>query len=808
MTPNPVHRLPAALESAVQRVKLAARGAVERTVESLGLAALASSNAFQRDSLLAAQFELNRKSAVFILAYNEAFDQRLLRELSPRAGAAPGNTPASWDALSLVEDREVEMQVSADRFALEYANACEWELRELDGYVAAFLGDSRNPLRPELIGHAMMRGIEAVSERPEVRKVLVTEIGRSLGGLLRSTYQDIIADLRRAGVQPAGLSVRMTESRAASSGGAADSTGRPSALGDEGSGRPAPRSVAGGGASVAGGFDSRHGNSRSTHGGFAATGQGGRSPRHGSGYSTTPSLGAVDPGMMALMRRLAHTDLSAAAPSGGGPASHWDSWGHEGGASAPLPPNLIRNHREELRQAATGSLDHMVIDVIGSLFEQILSDPKVAPQMARQIGRLQLPVLRAALGDPSFFSSRRHPVRRFVNRIASLGAAFEDYSDDAARDFLSKVRQLVQQVVEGDFDQVAVYEEQLVELERFVTEQARRDVDADGDATRLLSAKEDELRLRALYAQQLQGDLQGLTAPEFVREFIGQVWSQVLVRAAERHGADGERTRRLRHAGRELFMSVQPKASAAQRKTFLAELPKLMQDLNDGMELIAFPAEARRAFFGQLLPAHAESLKAQTVSMLDYNLLARRVDGALDRPLPSPAELKSSSVVLPVLTDAVSAPSFSADEAKRIGLVEEAAVDWSRPLDIDLSADSGPVGTDAPTDSLLPGATTPAGEPAEPTQGKSLADHVQIGFVYQMHLGGDWQKVRLSHVSPGRSFFVFTHGKKHRETVSMTQRMLVRLCEAGRLRTFENGYLLERATERARRQLASLRPSG
>jgi hypothetical protein len=806
MTPNPVHRLPAQLESAVQRVKLAARSAVERTVESLGLAALASSNAFQRDSLLAAQFELNRKSAVFILAYNEAFDQRLLRELSPRAGAAPGGTPASWDALSLVEDREVEMQVSADRFALEYANACEWELRELDGYVAAFLGDSRNPLRPELIGHAMMRGIESVSERPEVRKVLVTEIGRSLGGLLRSTYQDIIADLRRAGVQPAGLSVRMTEARSGGAAGAPDTTGRPSALGDEGLGRMAQRSVSGGGPSVSAGFDSRHGSGRSTHGGFASTGQGGRF----SGPSSTPTFGAVDPGMMALMRRLAHADVVAGAPqSGGGPASHWDAWGGDGGASAPQPPNLIRAHREELRQAATGSLDHMVIDVIGSLFEQILSDPKVAPQMARQIGRLQLPVLRAALGDPSFFSSRRHPVRRFVNRIASLGAAFEDYSDDAARDFLKKVRQLVQQVVEGDFDQVAVYEDQLVELERFVTEQARRDVDADGDATRLLSAKEDELRLRALYAQQLQGDLQGLTAPEFVREFIGQVWSQVLVRAAERHGVDSERTRRLRHAGRELFMSVQPKASPAQRKTFLAELPKLMQDLNEGMELIAFPAESRRAFFGQLLPAHAESLKAQTVSMLDYNLLARRVDGALDRPLPSPAELKSGSVVVPVLTDAVSAPSFSADEAKRIGLVDEAAVDWSGPLDIDLSAGgAGPPPAEPPPDSLLPGATTPAGEPAEPTHGKTLADHVQIGFVYQMHLGGDWQKVRLSHVSPGRSFFVFTHGKKHRETVSMTQRMLVRLCEAGRLRTFENGYLLERATERARRQLASLRPGG
>jgi hypothetical protein len=40
--PPAVHRLPPALETAVQRVKTAMRGVTERTVESLGLAALAS----------------------------------------------------------------------------------------------------------------------------------------------------------------------------------------------------------------------------------------------------------------------------------------------------------------------------------------------------------------------------------------------------------------------------------------------------------------------------------------------------------------------------------------------------------------------------------------------------------------------------------------------------------------------------------------------------------------------------------------------------------------------------------------------
>ena len=98
----------------------------------------------------------------------------------------------------------------------------------------------------------------------------------------------------------------------------------------------------------------------------------------------------------------------------------------------------------------------------------------------------------------------------------------------------------------------------------------------------------------------------------------------------------------------------------------------------------------------------------------------------------------------------------------------------------------------------------PDREATDPTEGRELAQHVSVGFAYRMHIDGDWQKVKLSHVSPGRSFFIFTHGGRHKKTVSLTQRMLVKLCETGRLKAFESAYLIERATARARRQLGSL----
>ena len=827
MKPNPIHRLPAPLEAAAQSIKLAAREAVERTIESLGLAALASTHAFQRDGLLAAQFELNRKSAVFVLTFNDAFDERVMREVggTPQTPVAPSTS--SWDALSLVEDREVELQISAERFGLEIGHACEWELRDFNSFAATLLGalgadTERNPLRPETVGHAMIRGIEALSDRPDVRKVLSSEISRSLSSLLRSTYADIVATLRHAGVQPRGLSVRGSAPRGASSGGSpgaapgAASPSRPDAFNDTPTG------------GRAGDSDARWVSARSA----SAEAAGGRRRMTSAGSPGSPQIGMVDPALMALIRRLAHSGGSVdtgrgamdsrfdgragayeQAPGSGPYGTSGPSVWH---ADAVALPNLIRAHRDELRQAATGSVDHLVIDVIGSLFDQILSDPRLPPQMARLMARLQLPVLRAALGDPSFFSSRRHPVRRFVNRIASLGAAFDDFNDKPAQLFLAKVRTLVQEVVDGDFEQIDLYEQQLLALEAFIKAQSSLDSETPGQAAELLSQKEDEQRLRQLYAERLDGDLKALAGPQFVRDFISQVWSQVLLRANASAGSDGVLTQRLRRAGRELFMSVRPLATAAHRKTFLAELPKLMQALTEGMNLIGWPEAERRAFFGQLMPAHAEALKSPASSQLEINLLARQVEGALARPLPGAAEVKAA-LLAPAAEgqlDSANLPRtearFSAEEAERIGLIDESKVAWDQPVDIDLNDLSDPGHTAAPpvvTNIIASFPGLPAADPseaAEPSQGRALAEHVQIGFAYRMQLQGEWQKVRLAHVSAARGFFVFSHGPRLQQTLSLTKRMLTRLCESGRLLAFENGYLMDRASERARRELAGL----
>jgi hypothetical protein len=297
--------------------------------------------------------------------------------------------------------------------------------------------------------------------------------------------------------------------------------------------------------------------------------------------------------------------------------------------------------------------------------------------------------------------------------------------------------------------------------------------------------------------QQLQSALAGVNMPEFLREFLAQIWSQAIVAAARDPKGDPQRETRLRQTSRDLVMSVQPKSGTAQRQAFLAALPGLMRTLNEGLDLIHWPEPARKSFFGSLLPAHAESLKGQGLSPLDYNLLAKQLEGIFGCAPPSERDLPAGPITVPGDLDI--GERLSDAEAKSLGLVSEARVDWNGKVDIELGGEDQPLqAADISIEGL------PAAEAPEPSQGELLIDHLQLGFAYQMNTGDSWRKVRLAHISAGRSFFIFTYGTKHQETVTMTARMLRKMCEAGRLKAFENAYLLERATARARKQLAEL----
>ncbi len=808
------------MQAAVQKILSTVSTTSARAVDALGMLALSAKSNAHRQAYMAAQFDLQRKLPAFNMAFTNVLNEKVAKEINPRLAGGRSLASTDFASLSLVDDSAVEEQVTGHRLGLEIEHECEWELRELDAYMGSLLGlgrpdPERNPIRPGVIGSSLFRAIESVTTEPAVRKTLSGELGHALAKGMRQCYGAIVTELGSRGIQPVGLAVRgvagpgnelpreshrnsgyqttgpQTPQQAAQALSAMFGMPAPQAFGSSARGPLGPSS------SQAGAMSSRSGWSPG-----------------GSSFAQMPSGGAstpvADAQMMDVIRRLAFLTSTpgtldpggagwspSGTPPGGLATGTGPLVGGNSGLSGLMAVNLIRAHREELVRASSGALDHMVIDIVASLFDQILSDPKVPPQMARQIARLQLPVLRAALKDVQFFSTRSHPVRKFVNRMASVACAFDDFEEGPGQRFLNLVRDLIQQVVEGDFDQMDLYESKLRELEQFVHEQVVDEAQAHAEAVALLDSKETQLRVHHRYEQMLAPLLEPMGLPEFVKGFLASTWSQVLVAAHVRHGAESEEFRKARQAARELIQSVQPKTSPTERKQFILSLPQLMKTLNEGLARIHFPEDRKKAFFAELLPCHAQSLKGQPLTDFQQRQLETQIQVMERLAVPAGEEVPRSET-----PSAAPAPedNFSPAEVEQLGLVQEAAIDWDGSVDIDLaSLDSSQADLDINLDGLGPEL-----RPETPTQGLQLVQHVQPGVAYQMHMEGEWKKVRLNWVSPGRTFFIFSHGKKHQEIVSLTGRMLTKLCETGRFRAFEQAYLIERAVARARKQLAAL----
>src|SRR3989344_255207 len=761
--PSSVHdpRLASVLQAAAGRIQAAIAAAADKAAVQLAPLALSATSGTVRMELMNAERELRTKSGRILQGFQKHLQTQIEKSTATKATTATsGMGELDWDALSLVGDDEVERGVMADRLGQTLLPDCDEHLKVIYAQFSALMGEEhsaeRNPLNPQSVSKALLGSLADAECPQDTIQTLTTHIGRLLGAELNAAYGIVVQEMRQQGIEPRGMV--LARPRQTGGSGHAPFSASTSEAGEFSptSGQPA-HSQAGAfqGMSGAPAFAQIEAHQRAAQALSNMFGvalptspmglEGSFMPVHGGQSQLSQAAGqAARTDFQHLLRKLAVQAMPMPATGDGmvapgtdtAPMGLIDPSGAQGAAdghfAGPLMAvNLIRAHREELVRASGGApIDQIVIDIVAALFDQVLSDPKVAPEMARQIARLQMPVLRVALGDISFFSSRKHPVRRFVNRIATLSGTIDEQDAAACQACLARVAELV-----------------------------------DG--------KEADLRVHQRYMQILKRELADVEIPEFLRDFLTQIWSQVQVMTAARHGAD-------------------------------SALPQRMRDLNDGMGMIQWPEEAKQAFFAQLLPAHAECLKATPHHELTQRMLEQRLTKVENMAIPSREEAANDPLPSP-LADLGAAPTLtvvsalSVEEVKAAGFVPEAAISADAPLDIDL---------DAPADPSLADIDINLDAPPTPSAGTQLVHHIQKGAAYQMRMQDQWKKVRLTWVSEGRTFFIFTHGHTHKQTISLTARTLAKMCESGRFKAFEQSELIERATLRARRQLAALSSGG
>jgi hypothetical protein len=93
--------------------------------------------------------------------------------------------------------------------------------------------------------------------------------------------------------------------------------------------------------------------------------------------------------------------------------------------------NTLKKQREIINSLMggaknVGEREQNAIDIVGMLFEAILDDQTLPPQLKTLLSHLHTPYLKIAVSDPSFLNDAQHPARHLLDQMLQLGMRWLD----------------------------------------------------------------------------------------------------------------------------------------------------------------------------------------------------------------------------------------------------------------------------------------------------------------------------------------------------------------------------------------------
>ncbi len=275
--------------------------------------------------------------------------------------------------------------------------------------------------------------------------------------------------------------------------------------------------------------------------------------------------------------------------------------------------NVLRDLREhdEVRRAA--ELDRGTVDALAEVFEFVLADPNIAAPLKVVIGRLQIPVLKAALLDRKFFTSPNHPARRLIDALAAAAVAWTP--ERGLEDPLyMRIEATAKRVLTEFNEDLALFAEVLLEFEEFqdaAEQKIKREVQSLANA----QARQEAVDIARSHADQalqerisMESDVHGTAA--FMLPFLTRQWREVLAQAWLQQGAQPELWDLLLTTTDQLLWSTQPKRDSAERRQLVAVLPTLVRQLNLSLDTLDWDNAEREVFTRRLIAAHMAAIRS------------------------------------------------------------------------------------------------------------------------------------------------------------------------------------------------------
>jgi hypothetical protein len=299
---------------------------------------------------------------------------------------------------------------------------------------------------------------------------------------------------------------------------------------------------------------------------------------------------------------------AAAASAAGAPAATREAPAPAAAEASVVPLNRIPWIRAAVADKVVNPTDKITIDVIALLFDYIFRDPSIPASLRDLFSRLQVPILKAALVDRTFFSDKKHAARRLLDHLAA--AAIGATSDEGYRAGFELVAAGVIDEVCRDFKvDVAAFEAADAKLQEFVdAEQRKAAALLDTDVAAALVAEESEAdrsQVRAL----IRDKLTGIKVPFEVRGFAETIWVDYLTLVRERDGTESEAWCGGVKTLDDLLWSIAAKERNAQKMRLTKMVPGLVRNLRSGGAEVQVRDDRMQPFLEAVYQLHIAAIR-------------------------------------------------------------------------------------------------------------------------------------------------------------------------------------------------------
>lgn len=230
--------------------------------------------------------------------------------------------------------------------------------------------------------------------------------------------------------------------------------------------------------------------------------------------------------------------------------------------------------------------DADTIDLVGLLFENLNKQGSSNPTVSNLMTKLQVPLLRLALADKSFFTQRAHPARQLLNAVAESGLYWLDEGEDD-RQLVEKMQGSVDRVLSEFQEDPKVFEQVLSDLSRHLQTQAKKSEVAERRHVDAARGREKLETARSTATTAIATKIGSAKPRALIRTLLEQAWTDVLALTVLRQGEDSPIYRERLNFIESLirFGNGEPAENTPARREALREV------LETGLSQIGFHAE-------------------------------------------------------------------------------------------------------------------------------------------------------------------------------------------------------------------------